>query len=63
MSRRVKRAAIISRLFFAAFLISLSRLLFLLEMFAMDLSFENVWQPDCAPMVGLGTDRFPLKER
>jgi hypothetical protein len=63
MSRRFKRAAIISRLFFAAFLISFSRLLFLFEIFAMwDLSFENAWQTD-APRVGYGTDRFPLKER
>ena len=34
MSRRFRRAAIISRLFLAAFRISLSRLLFLFEMFA-----------------------------
>jgi hypothetical protein len=32
MSRRLKRAAIISRLFLAAFRISLSRRLFLFEM-------------------------------
>jgi hypothetical protein len=53
MSRRFKRAAIISRLLFAAFLISFSRLLFLFEILAMwDLSFENAWQTD-APRVGL----------
>jgi hypothetical protein len=34
MSRRLNRAAIISRLFFAAFFISLSRLLFRFEIFA-----------------------------
>jgi hypothetical protein len=56
MSRRFKRAAIISRLFFAAFLISFSRLLFLFEILAMwDLSFENAWQTD-APRVDCGTN-------
>jgi hypothetical protein len=45
MSRLVKRAAIISRLFLAAFLISLSRLLFLFEILAIwNLSFEDAWQ-------------------
>jgi hypothetical protein len=45
MSRRLNRAAIISRRFFAAFLISLSRLLFLFEILAIgDLSFEDAWQ-------------------
>jgi len=44
MSRLLKRAAIISRLFFEAFLISLSRLLFLFEILAIcDLSFEDAW--------------------
>ena len=42
MSRRLKPAVIISRLFFAA-LISLSRLLFLFEILAIgDLSFETL---------------------
>jgi hypothetical protein len=54
MSRRLKRAAIISRLFFAAFLISLSRLLFLFEMLAIgDLSFENAWHRLVEPRIGL----------
>jgi hypothetical protein len=54
MSRRLKRAAIISRLFFAAFLISLSRLLFLFEMLAIwDLSFENAWHSLVEPRIGL----------
>jgi hypothetical protein len=45
MSRLLKRAAIISRLFLAAFLISLSRLLFLFEILAIgNLSFEDAWQ-------------------
>jgi hypothetical protein len=45
MSRRLKRAAIVSRLFFAAFRISLSRLLFRFEMLAIgDLSFETAWR-------------------
>src|SRR5688572_16772628 len=39
MSRRLKPAAIISRLFFAALRISLSRLLFRFEIFAMGFSF------------------------
>jgi len=54
MSRRLKRAAIISRLFFAAFLISLSRLLFLFEMLGIgDLSFENAWHRLVEPRIGL----------
>jgi hypothetical protein len=44
MSRRFNRAAIISRLFFAAFLISLSRLRFLFETLDMGISFEDAWQ-------------------
>jgi hypothetical protein len=58
MSRRLNRAAIISRRFFAAFLISLSRLLFLFEILAIgDLSFEDAWQHVRAK-VGCGRKYF-----
>jgi hypothetical protein len=53
MSRLLKRAAIISRLFLAAFLISLSRLLFLFEILAIEnLSFKDAWQRVRTPKLG-----------
>jgi len=58
MSRRLNRAAIISRRFFAAFLISLSRLLFLFEILAIRISPLNTLGSVFEPRLGCGRKNF-----